>query len=363
MSYKKITLSFTLSLIVFLILCAIGWWFWQNIFHSCSEDPKVKTVQVKRGRITTIISGVGRVESAQVTTLRANITGMIKDILVKEGDMVKRHQELIKFDIDETENKLLQAKNNLSLAIIEVESSRQQLENTKELYRADAVSKLQLDTDQRQYDKAVVQQKQAEEELKFAKILFDKLSCRSVQEGTVMSKEVENGQTVHPGEPLLTIADTNRLQIKVEVDEIDALKVKVGQRVFVAAEVLPDKELSGRVIWIAPSAKRKNNSTIVEAIVKLTQDIPLLKIGMQVDINFIISDKEDVLCLPVKGIIRENNKSYVFLYQDGVAFRREIKTGLSNFESIEIISGLNAGDEIIITEGYKIKPGDKVVKE
>lgn len=359
MKYKKITLG----LMMFSFVGIGGWWYWQSTHHSHSDYLKVKTVEVKRGRITTTISGAGQVESAQETTIRANITGLIKDIMVKDGDRVKRHQELVKFDTDEVKNKLSQAKNNLSLAIIEVESSRQRLENTKELYQVNAVSKLQLDTDQKQYEKALVQHRQAEEELKFVKILLDKFSCLSPHEGTVISNKVEKGQTVHSGEPLLVITDTNRLQIRVEVDEIDIFNVKIGQKALVSINVLPDKELSGRVIRIAPSAQRRNNFTIVEVIVELTQTIPLLKIGMRVDVKIVTSDKKDILYIPLTALIREDNKKYVFIYQDGIVSMREIKTGIFNLESTEVLSGLNEGDEVIIPGTDKIKDKDKVSKK
>jgi len=324
--------------------------------------PTIKTIHPEIGTITTTITAIGIVESSKQSTIYAKSSGIITKVLINEGNYVKKGQQVVLFDTRELENKLAQAKSKLLQVDIELNETERQLNRTKELYQQKVCAKIQLDNDTARYENTLAQKRLFEEEVMLAQTQLSYLNLISPQDGIIIMKDISSGQAVNAGQMLFKIVDPNNLQVKAEIDEVDGFCLKVNQEVIIKHESLPNEKFKGFLYKISPQAKIKANTIIVETIIRFNHKPSLFKIGNQVDIEIITSRKNNVLYIPLEVIYEEENKKFVFVYDKGLAVKKEVKTGLANVENIEIISGITVKDEVIIPQEIELKSGDKVKK-
>jgi HlyD family secretion protein len=171
--------------------------------------------------------------------------------------------------------------------------------------------------------------------------------------------EVKDGMIVSPGELLLTIADTSRLQVLAEVDELDAGFIKKGQEAIITFDAFPDQQFPAHVTKIAPQAIIKGDRTIVETVVLLNDLTELLKISNQVDVKIIRDKKMGTLVLPISSVC-EGSSPFVWLHRNSFISKTQVNTGLSDMDSIEITDGLQENDEVVANCRGDLKDGTKV---
>lgn len=166
---------------------------------------------------------------------------------------------------------------------------------------------------------------------------------------------------------IIAIVDLSSFHVDVPVDELDIALVEPGQPVTINLDALPSAEVTGTVTAIAPQATRsEQGTTTYEVTVTLNQGSAGVRPGMTAVVQIITSEKTDVLQVPRRAVRLEGGKSYVLLYdpaavpqaQAGAAGltveppsqRREVTIGLSNSEFVEIVSGLSAGDKVLVQD-------------
>ncbi|MFH1680430.1 MAG: HlyD family efflux transporter periplasmic adaptor subunit, partial [Candidatus Eisenbacteria bacterium] len=179
---------------------------------------------------------------------------------------------------------------------------------------------------------------------------------RAPASGTVLERLVDPGEPVVPltsfqeGTVLLTIADMNDLVFNGTVDEIDVGKLDPGLPVRIHVGALPDAEIGGRVVRIAPKAKEEQGATLFDVEVSIDETGgAFLRAGYSANADVVIREKKDVLLLPERVVSFEGEKAFVELPPSGSGVepeRREIEVGLSDGLQVEILSGLAEGDEV-----------------
>ena len=300
----------------FLVTAIAGSLIWV-VMKNKAPEFEYKAIQVQRGSIREIIASTGVVTPKNRVEIKAPIAGRVEAVLVQEGDIVRKGQILAW--MSSTERAAL-----LDTARIKGQS---EVKHWEELYKATP--------------------------------LISPIS------GTIISRAVEPGQTVNQ-DPILVIAD--RLIIKAEVDETDIGKISVHQNAIAILDAFQDQEIPCFVDQIAYEAKTVNNVTIYE--VDLTPDAHFKnnsKSGMTAEVSFILSEKDEVLTIPVQALItpgprsakkpegknRKQRKSsqpqvIVALNKGKKPVFKPIKTGMSDGQVVEIISGLSEGDTVYI---------------
>lgn len=319
----------------------------------------VETVPVKIGRVSFPILAVGRVESEKETLVKAKVDGVIDQIPFEVGDRVAKGKEIIYFDKRVLIEQLHQAEDRLRLAEVELGEAEDVLKISKELYQIGVESKHQIQINKNRLDRARIQKELAEKEIKKIRLELSMLIMLAPHSGVVIEKYVEEEESVTSGQPLIRLADLERLEILAKIDEINAPLVKVNQDTVVTT--VNGVKFMGYVAKISPIAVVEENSTFVEITIKLKERGNLVKIGNQVDVEIITEIKEHVLTLPSR-VIRGGRE--VFVYENGVAKLRMIKTGLSDFNQTEIIEGLKEGEEVIISNSNDkwLRDGVRVIK-
>jgi len=262
----------------------------------------LETSTVVKGTIRAQIPTTGDVEPRNRLEIKPPVSGRIETILVEEGDNVKKGQVLA----------MMSSSDRAAL----LDAARA---------------------------KGTAEYKRWADVYKPAPII-------APLDGFIILKNIEPGQTVTEADAVLVMAD--KLIAKAQVDETDIGNIKLGQPVNIELDAYPGEIIKGKVEHIAYESKVINNVTIYEVDL-LPDSIPsFFRSGMSATINFISQEKNDVLMLPLKAIKKISERSYVF-QTDRVTNKTnpvQIKTGLENTSHVEIISGLKAGDKVVIPD-------------
>jgi len=171
----------------------------------------------------------------------------------------------------------------------------------------------------------------------------------------VIVRAVEPGQTINTSNPVLVLSD--RLIVKAQVDETDIGRVKIGQPAIISLDAYPEQQVKAKVDHIAYESKTVNNVTIYEVDILPVRVPEVFRSGMSANVNIVEMSKEDVLLLPVNAVKEDKKGSYVLLSKgaDSKPLKCRIITGISDDEKIEVVSGLEEKDKILVkTKKYTL---------
>jgi HlyD family secretion protein len=169
-------------------------------------------------------------------------------------------------------------------------------------------------------------------------------------DGIITRVDVDLGTSITAGRVIVGVADASEYRVKLNIDETDIAQIKLGQDATITLDAYPDVTISAQVTDIAATA------TTVQGVVNYVVTVTLkpgqapVKIGMTADANIIVTNKANVLLAPNAAIRAESNRRYVTVRKGPDQLEEiEIKTGLANDQETEVVSGLNEGQEIIIS--------------
>jgi len=201
---------------------------------------------------------------------------------------------------------------------------------------------------------------QGDEAVEYWKNVYKATPLISPIDGEVIVRGVEPGQTVTSQTAVIVIS--NRLIVNAQVDETDIGRVKRGQKAVISLDAYPEHKINGEVSHIAYESKLVNNVTIYEVDI-IPEEIPVFfRSGMSATLDIIVSEKKNVLTLPLEAVIMEYSGNYVMKKdkktKQGV--KTNIKLGLQNSDNAEIVSGLSADDTVIIRKKLYVPPKKKI---
>lgn len=326
--------------------------------YLLQEGVNVKTAEVALKDITQSVSYSGSIESRNRVRIGSEIAGRVSAVLFEELDDVTEDQVLVKLEDAEIKAQLNQAKEALNQAEINLANVKKNLSRVKELFRKGFASKEQLDSAQQAFDvgKALVKQNQSNYEVMRTRLEY---TCVSAPiSGTIISKNVTVGEIVAgplTGGSLAVptaiaeIADLSNLEVHVNVDEIDVGKIKVGQKTTISVDAFPDKTFKGVVKEIAlMTFSRREIGITYRVKVHIENPEKILKLGMTANVDFVIKSKQQVLSVPKSAILAQGGKQFVFTIKDQKLERKEIITGIEGEEFMEVTSGLQPGDKVVV---------------
>ncbi|ALC82409.1 MULTISPECIES: efflux RND transporter periplasmic adaptor subunit [Bacillus] len=355
-----------------------------NVFRTVqtsgtSREVQVVSLEEKEISSTVMVPGTLGFSQEQNVFYEAD-KGEVQQILVKEGDAVKKGTPLLRYTNEQLE--LEKEQNALTieskeLQIDQFEQKREDLEQkekdlTKQLGEKEAKSQIdpereQLDMDEKLADLEIrqnmIQKETIEKQL-------DALVVKSEADGTVISvdKEAASKKT-EIQEPIIHIGNTKNLIVEGVLSEYDTLKVKKEQPVKLTSDVIQGQEWKGKVTAVGLVPNTQGNEGGAQAggeqavqyplEVKFDGKLPNAKTGFKF-IMEIETDKRKAATLPAEAIKKDGDQSYVFIVEDGKAKRVDIKVGESADESIEIIEGLSADNQVILSPAADLQSGTEV---
>jgi HlyD family secretion protein len=229
------------------------------------QEPLYKTAKVERGPIVSAVSATGNLAAVVTVQVGTQVSGTIQKLYVDFNSPVKKGQAIAQIDpslfeaaIEQTKGNYLNATGNLAKARIAVADAKRTLDRNRELVKQGIVSQSEFDAAQTAYDQNVAlagaaeaSVSQARGSLRQAETNMNYATIRSPLDGTIVSRNVDVGQTVAASfstPTLFTIAqDLTKMQIETSVDESDISKLKVGQTANFTVDAYPDKQFKGVV--------------------------------------------------------------------------------------------------------------------
>jgi HlyD family secretion protein len=329
---------------------------------------------------TVLASGTLAYESQ--VTLAPEVTGRVQEILVKEGDRVRRDQLLMRLDpnlpqaaIEQSRAQVRQARLRIERGQVDYDSQVTKVKrfealqangmvdanSLQELTSARDLAEVDLRTSREALSQAQAQLRQAEEQLA-------KTEIRSPLDGKVTAIYVKVGQTAVPsfsgisGSVLVDVADTASIDAEINVDETDIARVRMGAQARVVPAAFPDKTLLGVVdqVAIAPRIQAGQNKSYPVRIRLANTEGVIFHPGMSCRAEVLTNSQDDakVLAVPVQAVRYEDNPdksaqaekslASVFVYDGGRGVKRTVTTGTADDSYIAIVSGLKEGEQVIV---------------
>jgi HlyD family secretion protein len=394
MKIRKISLLL-IALLVFLSAGCTG-----------GETELVETAEVIRGDLTETVPISGNLEMPEKVNLSFGMTGEVVEVLVDRGDRVVTGDVLAKVDTAEIEARLKIAQLSIKATQIDYEIARNQLMeslyprytgtflsdlagtwvaleemdetlaeaqrlmdswdaeglglqlNEAEAILAKAKNKLHKDrwpmpfyvkTMEMNLDKAALAIDIASAEIAAIEVSLPNAVMTAPISGEVSWISLEPGEWAVATVPVITITDTSVLQMKGIVDEMDIPYVEIGGKVVVTLDALPDTQIEGKVIYISPVGTIQSGVVFYETTLELEKLDEMFRDGMSATADVVVEERKDVLLLPVGAVSREGGSYYVTkMLGEKQSERIEIKVGLNNGRFMEILSGLEVGDRVLI---------------
>lgn len=298
------------------------------------------TVMVERGNIASVVAATGTIKPVNMVDVSSKITGLIKEVKVAENQQVKAGDVLVILDSTRLQSQVAQAQARLANAAANCQRN-------ETLRSIGAVSAQQMEAANMDYTIAQAAYDDAVSQLNDTII-------RAPIDGTVIGKPIPAGQTVAPGisSPmvLLTIADMSKMQIETQVDESDIGKVQVGQKVTFTVDASPGKTFTGVVSNVSSKANVQQNVVYYNVLIDVDSPEGLLKPTMTARVSIAVGESTNTIVIPLSAVKSNNGQSYVVVMKDGKSQNVPVTTGLTNDDKVEILSGLNEGDQIVMTQ-------------
>jgi len=400
-----------------------------SIFKGGKSEELVTTEKIQDKTIVETVTVTGKILPKSEVKISPDVSGEIIDMFVNEGDSVVEGQLLVTINpeiylttVNQLRANLNNAKANLSSAEaqelrskVALDIAEDNFERQKKLHQENITSDLEWENARVQYEQikteATVASKNKTAALYNVKSLAARLDegmktlgrtkILAPQSGIVTQLSSEKGERVvgtaqMAGTEIMRISDLSRMEVEVKINENDIVRLELNDEADIRVDAYPKKTFTGRVTEIANSAKFNANMDINEQVTNYTVKIqidpssyadlisasrpqPLLP-GMTASAEIKTEKRENALALPIAALTTRNPKkdksrgsnldeieTWVFVYENGKAVAKKVKTGIQDLDYFEVISGLSKGENVITSPSMSIAKtmmdGDKVSRK
>ena len=333
---------------------------------SSSEQINFQTTQIEPGDITANITATGTIEPVTTVDVGTQVSGIVKRLYVDYNSVVRRGQLIAELDRTNLLNDLSTAQTRLRSAQIELDYQKKNYSRYAELHQKELVSTSEYDIALENYRKAQESVKVAQQDVVRAKTNLGYATVYSPIDGVVISKSVEEGQTVASSfstPSIVKIAkDLTDMQCIAKVDEADIGVVKEGQRVTFTVDAYPDDVFSGSVKQVRQNPVTTNNVVTYEVVVSAPNADLKLKPGLTANITIYTMERNGVMSVPSaalrftpeasvfgkKYVIKDTTAEHkLWTLKDNVLTAHKVEIGVTDGLRTEIISGLEEGTTVI----------------
>lgn len=282
---------------------------------ACGQAPEetgvvVQTapVEVRDMRITA--EAAGELEPVQKVEVKSKASGEILELYVDSGDEVEPGALLARVDPRDVENAHDQAVADLEVAEARLSIAQAQLSRSQELLESEVITAQEYEQRQLEHANAQAALVRAQTNLELAELRLTDVTIRAPMAGTVLEKQVEDGQVIQSatgnvsgGTTLFVMANLDDMRVRTLVDETDMGPLTPGMVATVSVEAFPDRTFQGRVEKIEPQAVVQQNVTMFPVIVLLDNRAGLLKPGMNADVEVLVDERPGALTVPNNAVV------------------------------------------------------------
>lgn len=377
-----------LALVLVLAIVVAGGWYWTNRLQAASvKVASVASVTGASAGPGTVLNASGYVTARRRATVSSKVTGKVMQIFVEEGQSVRQGQVLARLDDS-------QARAALALAQAQLDASRKSfaedearlreaelnLRRREQLLKDGVVGRAEVDTARAEVDSLAARidyAKQqivvAESRVNLSRTDLNDMVVRAPFDGVAISKDAQPGEMISPVSAgggftrtgIGTIVDMSSLEIEVDVNESFINRVRPEQKVEAVLDAYPDWRIPAHVITTVPSADRQKATVRVRiGFDELDQRI-LPDMGVKVSF---LRDEEPVQAaapgprfqVPKSAVRTNDGRTILFVVRDERVERRAIRTGDEDGDAVQVLSGVSAGEQVVIEGPVTLKDGDRV---
>ena len=327
---------------------------------------KVSTVAVERGALSSNIIVTGKVSGERLVEIAAQQAGQVTSVDVEIGERVSGGDVLARLDNALAGANVAKAEAAQAAAAADVSEAERRLVRARLVGSAE--SEQAVEALQAELARAEARLRQADAEVDLARIQLRQHTIRAPFDGVVIERDAEVGKVVAPGwtgaeraKHLFTLLDDRQRLIEANVDAGDSATIAVGDRVVVSSEAYPDIEWEEEVVYVSPVVERnleEETANTFRVDIGLGEHAPPLLFGQQVDLTIRAGHVAAALKLPYQAIAMRDGVPHVARSIDGRVRYQPVETGIESLTHVEIVSGLQQGDEVILLEGQLLREGE-----
>jgi HlyD family secretion protein len=338
------------------------------LMTACSSEQSVtySTAKVTKQNISTSITATGTIEPVTKVEVGTQVSGIIDKIYVDYNSVVKKGQVIAELDKTNLVAELNSAQSNLANSQSNLTYQKANFTRYQTLYNKGLIAANDYESAKLSYEQAVQQVKIQQQAVEKARTNLGYATITSPIDGVILSKEVEEGQTVASAmttPTLFNIAqDLTDMRVIADIDEADIGGVVEGQRVTFTVDAFPDDTFNGTVTQVRQEATTESNVVTYEVVISAPNDDLKLKPGLTANVTIYILEKNNVLAVPAKALrfmpsdailangetiedVEAKNKLWT---REGNTFKAHaVEIGTTNGTLTEIVSGISEGTEIL----------------
>lgn len=335
---------------------------------SCSHkaETSYETTTVERGNISTTVTATGTIEPVTSVEVGTQVSGIVAKIYVDYNSVVKAGQVIAELDKTNLTSELASQRANLASAQGVLDYQKANYERQKGLYDKGLISANDFEQARLSFIQSQQQVTTAQQNVKRAETNLGYATITSPINGIVLSKAVEEGQTVAASfstPTLFTIAqDLTDMRVIADIDEADIGEVKEGQRVTFTVDAFPNDTFQGQVTQVRQQATTESNVVTYEVVISAPNADLKLKPGLTANVTIFTLEKNDVIMVAAKALRFSPNEALIapdetivptdahhkLWVREGKTFRAlPVELGVSNGTVTEITSGVKAGTEVL----------------
>ena len=330
------------------------------------EEVTFETAKIEKGNIQTTITATGTIEPVTSVTVGTQVSGIVSRLYVDYNSIVKKGQVIAELDKTNLTSELNTAKANLASAQSTLNYEQANYNRYQTLYDKGLVSANDYESAQLSYRKARESVATARESVAKATTNLGYATITSPIDGVVLSKSVEEGQTVassfNTPELFVIAKDLTDMRVIADIDEADIGGVKEGQRVSFTVDAFPDDKFEGQVTQVRQEATTTSNVVTYEVVISAPNSDLKLKPGLTANVTIYTLEKNDVLTVPSKALRFTPNEALLkndqkiedcpaehklWTLKDNTFKAHAVETGTTNGVMTEIVSGIPEGTEVL----------------
>jgi RND family efflux transporter MFP subunit len=352
--------TLSLSAVVLVLLGALG---------GCGDHPqdqiaapvgatvKATVISVEKASLPLVTTSPGNVIAEQQAMISSRLTGFLREISVQEGQHVQAGQKLFAIDPTDIQGQMSLARAGLTQAEAALADAKIDYDRFGALYKDEAIAKMQWDKTRLQYQTSQQQVNMARASLETASSQMRYATVTAPFAGVVTQKLANAGAMAAPGQPVLMLENTDKLQVQTTVSNDVYAHLKLGASVTISGEG-QGADIVGTIANLVPSADPITHSHLIK--IDLPKDTGL-RSGSYVQVAFHLGER-DGLRVPDSAVLTRVGITGVFVVDaQGIAKYRMVRTGTANAGQTEILAGLNAGEKVVTSSASALQNGDKVV--
>lgn len=328
--------------------------------------PAVQVEPVQNQDINAFLVLNGTVEPERKVEVYSRLPAYVKSIVREEGDVVEKGDILALLDDTEIRISHRQAEIQLNQAELTLKDETANYNRSKKLKETDMISEQDIQLAQATYNKARLDHQTKLETFKDLDLQLSYTKIKAPVGGYVTERMIEVGTRVNTNQQVYTVEDFSPLLIKVYVPTSDVVNLRTEMESEVSTDVLGTRVFKGKIKLINPRIDVQSGT--VKVTVEVFDNTRNLKPGMFVETRILIRNNPGALVVPKKAVSYKDEKAFVFVFKrkdkDMLVEKRDIETGISEGDFIEVVSGLEADEQIVVVgiEGLKDKMKVRVIR-